>query len=139
MAVLCMCVLSHFSHTRLFVTLWTVAHQAPLSMGFSRQEDWGGLPCPPPGDLPDPRIELEFAAAPALAGRFFTAESLGKPNGSAGDRRRQNGPSIIILMTVTMMMIMPASQRKKPRFSSSLASAQSTHRADKNKTWEARV
>ena len=40
-----------------FATLWTVAHQAPLSMGFSRKEYWSGLPCPPPGDLPDPRIE----------------------------------------------------------------------------------
>ena len=41
----------------LFVTLWTVAHQAPLSMGFSKQEYWSGLPCPPPGDLPNPGIE----------------------------------------------------------------------------------
>ena len=45
-------VLSHFSHVRLFVTLWTVACQAPLFMGFSRQEYWSGLPCPPPGILP---------------------------------------------------------------------------------------
>ena len=46
------CMLSHFSHVQLFATLWTVAHQAPLSMGFSRQDHWSGLPCPPPGDLP---------------------------------------------------------------------------------------
>ena len=46
------CVLSRFRHVGLFVTLWTVAHQAPLSVGFSRQEYWSGLPCPPPGDLP---------------------------------------------------------------------------------------
>ena len=45
-----------------------VAHQAPLSMGFSRQEYWSGLPCPPPGDLPDPGIE---PASPSLAGGFF--------------------------------------------------------------------
>ena len=45
------------SRVRLYVTPWTAAHQAPLSMGFSRQEDWSGLPCPPPGDLPDPGIE----------------------------------------------------------------------------------
>ena len=51
------CVLSHFSSVWLYVTPWTVAHQAPLSMGFSRQEYWSGLPCPPPGDLPDPGIE----------------------------------------------------------------------------------
>ena len=52
------CMLSHFSHVWLLVTLWTVAHQAPLSMGFSRQESWRGLPCSPPGDLPDPEFEL---------------------------------------------------------------------------------
>ena len=46
------CAPSHFSRVRLFVTPWTAARQAPLSMGFSRQEYWGGLPCPPPGDLP---------------------------------------------------------------------------------------
>ena len=45
-------VLSHFSCIQLFATLWTVAHQAPLSMGFSRLEYWSGLPCPPPGDVP---------------------------------------------------------------------------------------
>ena len=49
--------LSHFSRVRLFVTSLTVARQAPLSMGFSRQEYWSGLPCPPPGDLPDPGIQ----------------------------------------------------------------------------------
>ena len=49
--------LSHFSHVRLFATLWTVAHQAPLFVGFSRQEYWSGLPCPPPGDLPDSGIK----------------------------------------------------------------------------------
>ena len=49
-----MCVLSCFIHVQLFVTPWTVTCQAPLTMGFSRQEDWSGLPYPPPGDLPDP-------------------------------------------------------------------------------------
>ena len=61
---------------QLFATPWTVARQAPLSMGFSRQGYWSGLPCPPPGDLSDPGIEL---ASPALAGVFFTAEPSGKP------------------------------------------------------------
>ena len=65
--------LSHFGHVRLFATLWTVAHQAPLSMGFPRQEYWSGLLCPPSGDLPDPEME------PSLAGGFFTAEPPGKP------------------------------------------------------------
>ena len=51
---------------------WTIAHQAPLSMGFSRQEYWSGLLFPPPGDLPNPRIEPAFSMSPVLAGRFFT-------------------------------------------------------------------
>ena len=50
-------VLSCFSRARLFATLWTVAHQAPLSIGFFGQEHWSGLPCPPSGDLPDPGME----------------------------------------------------------------------------------
>ena len=50
-------VLNHLSCVPLFATLWTVAHQAPLFMGFSRQEYWSGLPCPPPGNLPDPGIK----------------------------------------------------------------------------------
>ena len=51
------CMLGCFSHVQLFMTLWTIALQAPLSMGFSRQEYWSGLPCPPPEDLPDPGVE----------------------------------------------------------------------------------
>ena len=54
---LCCAVVSHFSHAQLFETLWTVTLQAPLSMGFSRQGYWSGLPCPPPGDLADPGTE----------------------------------------------------------------------------------
>ena len=60
--------LSHFSRFQLFVTLWAVAHQAPLSMGFSRQEYWSELPCPPPGDLPGPGIKRMSLMSPALAG-----------------------------------------------------------------------
>jgi len=63
---------------QLFGTSWTVAPQALLSMGFSRQEYWSGLPCPPPGDLPDPGIEPVSLPSPALAGRFFTAVPFGK-------------------------------------------------------------
>ena len=66
---MCVCALSH---VQLFVTLWTVAHQAPLSMGFSRQESWSGLPFPPPGSLFDPGIEPTSPASPALASRFFS-------------------------------------------------------------------
>ena len=57
-----------------FVILWTVARQAPLSMEFSRQEYWSGLPFPPPGDLSNPATEPESLSCPALAGRFFTTE-----------------------------------------------------------------
>ena len=63
------------------VTPWTVAHQAPLSMGFSRQKYWSRLPFPPPGVLPDPGIEAASLVSPALAGRFFTTEPPGKPLG----------------------------------------------------------
>ena len=73
------CMLNHSSPVWLFVTQWTVAHQAPLSMGFSRQEYWSGLPCPPPGDLPDPGTERISLMALALAGRFFTTSTYGKP------------------------------------------------------------
>ena len=67
------CMHAHrFSRVLLFETLWTIAHQAPLSMGFSRQEYWSGLPCPLPGDLPDPGIESVSLMSPALIGRFFT-------------------------------------------------------------------
>ena len=59
-------VLSRFSCDQLLVTLWTVALQTPLSMGFSRQECWSGLPCPPPG------IEPLSLTSPAVVGRFFT-------------------------------------------------------------------
>ena len=64
------CVPNCFSHVQFFASLWTVAHQAPLSMGFSREEYWSGLPYPPPRDLPNPRVELASSMSPALAGRF---------------------------------------------------------------------
>ena len=67
---------SSLSHVRLFVTPWMVACQAPLSVEFSRQEYWSGLPFRPPGDLPDPEIE---PTSPTLTGRFFSTEAPGKP------------------------------------------------------------
>ena len=70
------CMLSRFSCVWLFVTLWIVASQAPLSIVFSRQEYWSGLPCPPPADLPNPRIEPTPLGSPAMAGRFFTTSSI---------------------------------------------------------------
>ena len=63
----------------LIVTPWTVTHQAPLPMEFSRQEYWSRLPFLAPGDLPDPGLNLSLAS-PALVGGFFTAEPSGKPS-----------------------------------------------------------
>ena len=68
------------SHSQFFVTPWTVAHQVPLSIGFSKQEYWSELPFPPPGDLPNPGTEPASLASPALAGGFFTTVPPGKPH-----------------------------------------------------------
>ena len=65
-------VLSCFSRVQLFVTLWTIAHQAPLSMKLSRQEYWSDALYPPAGDLPNPWVEPVTLTSPAFAGRFFT-------------------------------------------------------------------
>ena len=64
------CMLSHFSHVQLCVTLWTVANQAPLSMGFSRQEYWSGLSSPSPRDLSNPGVESSTLMTPTLVGGF---------------------------------------------------------------------
>ena len=70
----------------LFVTPWTAAHQAPLSMEFPRKKYWSGLLFPSPGDLPDPGIKPVSLASLELAGRFFTTAPLGKPNISISKR-----------------------------------------------------
>ena len=80
------------SHVRLFATPWTVAYQAPPSMGFSRQEYWSGLPFPSPGDLPDPGIE---PGPPAFQADALTSESPGKKNGLNKD--------IVNLLTVAWL------------------------------------
>ena len=69
------CMLSHFSCAQLFATQGTTIHQTPLSLGFSRQEYWNGLPCPSPEYLPDPGIKPTSLLSPALAGRFFTTSA----------------------------------------------------------------
>ena len=79
------CVLSHFCCVQLFVTPWTVACQTPLTMGFSRQEYWSGLPFPPSGVLHSSGIKPSSSAAPALTGGFFTTEPPGKPRKSVGN------------------------------------------------------
>ena len=73
---LCVCALSCFSCIWPFVTPWTIAHQAPLSLGFARQEYWSGLSCPPPGALPDPGIEPRF---PAFRADSLPSQTPGKP------------------------------------------------------------
>ena len=73
------CVLSHFTYVRLFTTLWTVAHHAPLSMGFCRQEYWSGFPCPPPGDLLDPGIEPASPVSSALQADSLLLTQPGSP------------------------------------------------------------
>ena len=72
--------LSLFSCVRLFATLWTVAHQAPLSMGFSTQEYWSGLPCPPPGDLLHPGTEPTSPVSPALQVDSLPLSHQGSPH-----------------------------------------------------------
>ena len=67
--------LNPFSRVRLFATLWTVACQVPLSMGFAGQEYWSGLPFPPPGDLLNPETKPASVMSPALAGGFFTTSA----------------------------------------------------------------
>ena len=74
----CVLCAQSLSHVRLFATSGTVACQDPLSMGFSRQKYWKGLPFPPPGDLPDPGIEPASLASPVLAGGFFTTSATWK-------------------------------------------------------------
>ena len=76
----CVCILSLFSSVQPSVTPWTVACQAPLPLGFSRQEYWSGLPCPPPGDLPNPGIQPMSLMSPALAGRFFITSTTWGPH-----------------------------------------------------------
>ena len=71
----CCAVLSRFSRVQLFAAQWTIACQASLSVEFSREEYWSGLPCPPPGDLPEPGIEPASLMSPALAVRFFTTST----------------------------------------------------------------
>ena len=121
----CYSVLSHFSRIQFFVTPWTVDHRAPLAMGFSRQEYWSGLPCPPPGDLPYPGMEPPSLMSPPLAGGFFTISTtweepcrgslilhfsallpLGTLAGSHGD----------ITTAINMAMILPTSAFPYPDF-----------------------
>ena len=91
--------LNCFSHVWLWVTLWTVAHQALLSMGF-RQEYWSGLPCPPPGVLPDSGIKFAYLTSFALAGRFLTI-------GTTWEFRIRHGPNLIMWVVQSRELFLP--------------------------------
>ena len=95
------CMLSHFSCVQYFATLWTVAHQAPLSIGFSRQEYWSGLPRLSLGDLPNPGIELASLMSPALAGGFFATSTIWKAPGWPGSLHNYCTRNELIIQMVT--------------------------------------
>ena len=78
------CMLSQFSHVQLFAILWTIACQAPLSMGFSRQEYWSGLSCPPSGNLPNSGIEPALPIAHAFQADSLPLSYTGGEGGGAG-------------------------------------------------------
>ena len=84
------CTLSRFSCAQLFAAPWTVVHQVPWSMGFSRQEYCSGLPCPPPGHLPNPGVEPTSLTSPSLAGRFFTTTATYIPQSSPNETYPQS-------------------------------------------------
>ena len=100
------CMLSHFSHVQLFVTLWTIACQAPLPMGFSRQEYWSALPCPSPGDLPDPGIKPMSLMSPALVGGFFTTSA-------TWEAPILGHASHFICLTLVLLSVAPTNQRHR--------------------------
>ena len=85
------------SYVQLFATPWPVACQAPLSMGFSRQEYWSGLPCPPPGDLSNLGIEPVSLLSPALAGRFFTTSAT----------QEALAPIFILIQIISLLSLSP--------------------------------
>ena len=96
----CMCTLSHFSRIQLFATLWTAAHQASLSIRFSRQEYWSGFPCPPLEDLPDPGIKPTF---PALQEDSLPSEPLGKSSASKAQHESSSLRGLSILLWVLVL------------------------------------
>ena len=104
------CVLSHFSRVWVFATLQTVACQAPLSMGFSREEYWSGLPFPSPGDLPDPGIQPTSFTSPALAGRFFITSATWKmPRHHTQTRKHQEAWKRLLLFSLCFSSRIPLS------------------------------
>ena len=103
----CVCMPSHFIHFWLFVTLWTVAHQAPLSMEFS-MEYWSGLPFPTPGDLPDPGIEPTCVTSPALAGCFFTTSATWEAPTQLDSILKSRAITLLTKVHLVKAMVFPA-------------------------------
>ena len=93
-----MCVLSLFISLQYYAILWTVAHETPLSTGFSRQKYWAGLPCPPPGDLPDPGTAPMSLMSPVLAGRF---QPLGPPGKT--HLLEQNSEQFLLITSISWL------------------------------------
>ena len=93
---LSVCVLSLSGVSDFLRPQWIITRQAPLSMGFPRQEYWNGLPFPPPEDLPDPGMEPTSPASPASAGGFSTTEAPGRPHSLSG-QEDPPGPGLLAL------------------------------------------
>ena len=87
------------------MTPWTIACHVPLSKEFSRQEYRNGLPFPPPGYLPDPAIEHASLSTPALAGRFFTTEPLGKP--TIGEMKCRTARVVFMMGKLLLAFLVP--------------------------------
>ena len=96
------------SHVGLFVILWTVAQQPPLSMGFSRQDYWSGLPLPPPGGLPDPGIEPTCVTSPAPAGCFFTISATWEAPTTLDSVLKSRAVTLLTKAHVVKAMVFPA-------------------------------
>ena len=101
----CKCMLSCFSCVSLFAILWAITHQAPLSMGLSRQEYWSGLPCPSQGDLPNPGIESMCPASPALQADPIPTEPPGKPHGGTGEQKWRVEIYLLLRAVVSIFLL----------------------------------
>ena len=112
--------LNHLSCVQLFEFLWTIAHQAPLSMEFPRQEYWSGLPCPSPGDLPDPAIK---PMSPALASEFFTAEPPGRSLAKLMCTINHHGIQLVEPRPCTRVLAARVWGRKELRFTPTVGSS----------------
>jgi len=111
--LVCMCVCVHtcvytqsLIYVRLFVTPYTIACQVPLSMGFSPQDCWSGLPFPPPGGLPDPGVRPVSLAFPALARGFFTPEPLGSMT-NLDSLLKSRGITLLAIVHIVKVAVFP--------------------------------